>query len=100
MSTKDNVETLKYLVGQLVQAGDKLIGLVTQLHPETDEPGTDDLYPTVCVGSVLKMLKFPDGSTRIVCQGLARARLRELVATEPYLVGRIEPVEDVVEEGV
>ena len=37
----------------------------------------DDLYPTVCVGSVLKMLKFPDGSTRIVCQGLFRARLVE-----------------------
>ena len=35
----------------------------------------DDLYPTVCVGSVLKMLKFPDGSTRIVCQGMFRARL-------------------------
>ena len=46
------------------------------------------------------MLKFPDGSTRIVCQGLFRARLVEIVQTEPYLVGRIEPLEDVVEEGV
>src|SRR5215213_188340 len=50
-----------------VLVGDKLIGLVTQRHPETEEPGIDDLYPTICVGSVLKMLKFPDGSTRIVC---------------------------------
>src|SRR5215213_3871147 len=50
-----------------VLSGDKLIGLVTQRHPETEEPGMDDLYPTICVGSVLKMLKFPDGSTRIVC---------------------------------
>ena len=46
------------------------------------------------------MLKFPDGSTRIVCQGLFRARLVEVVQTEPYLIGRIEPLEDVVEEGV
>src|SRR5262249_43700474 len=60
----------------------------------------DDLYPTVCVGVVLKMLKFPDGSTRIVCQGAHRARLVEVVATEPYLVGRVEPLEEVVEEGV
>ena len=37
----------------------------------------DDLFPTVCVGLVLKMLKFPDGSTRIVCQGQYRARLVE-----------------------
>src|SRR4051794_873944 len=43
-----------------VLVGDKLIGLVAQRHPDTEEPGTDDLYPMVCVGSVLKMLKFPD----------------------------------------
>ena len=46
------------------------------------------------------MLKFPDGSTRVVCQGLVRARLIEIVQTEPFLVGRIEPLEDVIEEGV
>ncbi len=83
-----------------VLAGDKTIGLVSQRHPDTEEPGMEDLYPTVCVGSVLKMLKFPDGSTRIVCQGLFRASLKEVVQTEPYLLGQIEPQEDVVEEGV
>lgn len=83
-----------------ILSGDKLIGLVTQRHPETEEPGFDDLYPTICVGSVLKMLKFPDGSTRIVCQGMFRARLTRIDRTEPYLMGRIEPTDDVVEEGV
>jgi len=83
-----------------VLGGDKLLALVTQRHPETEEPGKEDLYPTVCAGSVLKMLKFPDGSTRIVCQGIFRARLTEVVRTEPYLVGRLEPLEDVIEEGV
>src|SRR2546423_467619 len=58
-----------------VLVGDKMIGLVSQRHPDIDEPGLDDLYPTVCIGSVLKMLKFPDGSTRIVCQGMFRAKL-------------------------
>lgn len=81
-------------------AGDRMIALVTQRSPEVDEPGINDLYPTVTVGSVLKMLKFPDGSTRIVCQGVARARLVEVLASEPYLVGRVEPLEDVAEEGV
>ena len=55
--------------------GERMVGLVSQLHPETDSPGMDDLFPMVCVGLVLKMLKFPDGSTRIVCQGQYRARL-------------------------
>src|SRR5207248_10750847 len=79
---------------------DKLIALVSQRHPDTEEPGLDDLYPTVCIGSVLKMLKFPDGSTRIVCQGLFRAKLVGIVKGDPYLVGQVEPQEDVVEEGV
>ncbi|GAC1465382.1 MAG: hypothetical protein NVSMB9_04930 [Isosphaeraceae bacterium] len=83
-----------------VLSGDKLIGLVSQQNPEADEPGLKDLYPTVCVGSVLKMLKFPDGSTRIVCQGTYRARLVEVIVAEPYLLGRVEPLEDVLEEGV
>jgi ATP-dependent Lon protease len=80
--------------------GERMVGLVSQLHPETDAPAIDDLYPIVCVGLILKMLKFPDGSTRIVCQGQHRARLVGLVQTEPYLIGRIEPYEDVVEGGV
>jgi ATP-dependent Lon protease len=81
-------------------AGDKLIGLVTQRLPDLDEPGQEELYPTLCIGSILKMLKFPDGSTRIVCQGLARARLVEVVQAEPYLMGRVEPFGEVLEEGV
>ena len=54
--------------------------------------GMADLYPTICVGTVLKMLKFPDGSTRIVCQGQTRARLVKVVQSEPYLIGEVEPL--------
>ncbi len=83
-----------------INLGDKTLALATQRQPDVDDPAAEDLYPIVCVGTVLKMLKFPDGSTRIVCQGMFRARLVEVVQTEPYLVGRFEPLEDVVEEGV
>ena len=83
-----------------VLVGDRTLALATQRNPEEDNPQADGLYPTLCVGSVLKMLKFPDGSTRIVCQGLFRARLVEVVQTEPYLMARIEPLEDVVQHGV
>ncbi len=83
-----------------IMAEEKTLGLIAQRHPETDDPTIGDLYPTLCVGNVLKMLKFPDGSTRVVCQGMVRARLVELVQTEPFLVGRIEPLEDVIDEGV
>jgi ATP-dependent Lon protease len=83
-----------------VQGINKPLGLITQRRPEEDEPGQGDLYPVFCIGSILKMLKFPDGSTRVVIQGLSRARLVEVVRTDPYLVGRFEPVEEVVENGV
>ncbi|MBX6315311.1 MAG: endopeptidase La, partial [Isosphaeraceae bacterium] len=83
-----------------VLLGDKLVGLITQRQPEQDEPGPDDLYPMLCIGSILKMLKFPDGSTRIVVQGIARARLVKIERVHPYLVGRVEPLEEVAEEGV
>ena len=83
-----------------IMGEEKALGMIAQRHPETDEPTIADLYPTLCVGSVLKMLKFPDGSTRVVCQGMFRARLIEVIQTDPFLIGRIEPLEDVVEEGV
>ena len=83
-----------------IMTEEKTLGLIAQRHPETDEPTISDLYPTLSVGNVLKMLKFPDGSTRVVSQGMFRARLIEIVQSEPYLIGRIEPLEDVTEEGV
>jgi ATP-dependent Lon protease len=83
-----------------VLVGERLVGLASQLHPEIDDPELKDLYPTICVGTVLKMLKFPDGSTRIVCQGQTRARLLQVVQSEPYLIAEVEPLEEVEEEGV
>ncbi len=80
--------------------GERMIGLVSQVHPEADSPVEGDLYRMMCVGMILKMLKFPDGSTRIVCQGQYRARLVAVVQTEPYLVGQVEPCEEIVEGGV
>ena len=81
--------------------GERMVGLVSQLHPETDAPGhRGPVSRWSASGLILKMLKFPDGSTRIVCQGQIVPRLVEVVQTEPYLVGRIEPYEDVVEGGV
>jgi ATP-dependent Lon protease len=83
-----------------VAMGDKLVALATQRDSEVDEPTLEDLFRTACAAAVLRMLKFPDGSTRIVVQGMARARIAEIIEQQPYLVARIEPIEEVVEEGV
>lgn len=83
-----------------VLLGDRNLGLVAQIHPDKEDPTPEDLHPILCVGNVLKMLKFPDGSTRVVCQGIFRAKVLKFVQTEPFLVAQVQPIEDVVEEGV
>jgi ATP-dependent Lon protease len=83
-----------------VLLGDKTIALITQKDADIDEPEPEDLAPIVCVASILKMLRFPDGSTRIVVQGLARGRLVEIIRTDPYLLGRVETMDEVAEPGV
>jgi ATP-dependent Lon protease len=79
---------------------DKVVALVAQRDPEKESPTPAEIYDTVCISTILKMLKFPDGSTRIVVQGLGRARLLEVERTEPYFVGRVEPQSEILREGV
>ncbi len=83
-----------------IMLGDKIVGLIAQRDPEVEEPTAAEMYPILCVGSVLKMLKFPDGSTRIVVQGNARARLIKIEKTEPYPIALIEPMEEASDPGV
>ncbi len=57
-------------------------------------PGPDDLYRVGTVLRVVKMLKFPDDSYRLLVQGVARARISEFVQTEPFLRARSEILEE------
>lgn len=84
-----------------VYPGGQFIGFITQRDPEQDEPAqVEDFFPTLTIGSVLKMLKFPDGSIRVVAQGDVRARLVAIEQAEPYLIAHIEPLHDRAKEGV
>ena len=72
--------------------------MVASKDPELDAPGPDDLYRVGVAGTVARMIKVPDGTLRILVQGGQRVRLADFVATEPYLVARIEEEPDIVEE--
>ena len=78
--------------------GDKLIALVAQRSPETEEPGPEDIHSFGTVGIVLKMLRFPDSSVRILVQGLNRVHLLDFLRTEPYLKARVGEAQEIVEE--
>ena len=81
-----------------VVSGERMLALFTVRNPEADPPGWEDLYDVGTVAVVHKMIKIPDGTLRILVQGLDRVRLAERVQDEPYLVGELAALPDVVPE--
>jgi ATP-dependent Lon protease len=70
-------------------AGGKLIGVFTQRDAAVEEPTQADLYPVGTATHIHKMFKLPDGSLRLIVQGLVRLRLERLTAVRPYLRGEV-----------
>jgi ATP-dependent Lon protease len=83
-----------------VVASDKLVGLVTATNPELESPGPKDLYRVGVIATVHRLLRAPDGTVRLLVQGLDRFRVVEFVAEEPYLKASIELAPETVEEGL
>jgi ATP-dependent Lon protease len=73
-----------------IEPHESTIGLVTQRNHETDRPGFDDIYSVGTAASVLKIVKMPQGSIHIVIHGIARFKIIERLATEPYLKARVQ----------
>jgi len=70
-------------------SGGKLIAVFTQRDASVEEPQQEDLYRVGTASHVHKMFKLPDGSLRLIVQGLARLTLEEVTATRPYLRARV-----------
>ena len=79
-------------------ASDRLVALVASKSADVEQPGWDDLYEVGTAAVVQKMIRVPDGTQRVLVQGLRRIRLERQVRDEPYLVGEFSEVPDVVPE--
>src|SRR5215471_12620811 len=80
-------------------ANGKLIAVFTQRDAAIEEPGQADLFTVGTATHIHKMFKLPDGSLRLIVQGLARLTLEEVVATHPYLRARVHAaVEDLKDD--
>jgi ATP-dependent Lon protease len=75
-----------------VVRGGRLIGVFTQRDPATEDPQQADLHRIGTLATVHKVLKQPDGTVRLVVQGLHRIRIVEMAQVRPYLMARIEEV--------
>lgn len=93
VDTAESIQLIDDVVG-----GNRLVALALQKDPELDSPAPKDLYTHACVAKVLKMLKFPDNTVRVLVQGVKRATLGTFKARKPYLKAKVrylnEPAKD------
>jgi ATP-dependent Lon protease len=85
------------LIDEAISSG-KLIGVFTQRDASVEEPLQDDLYRVGTASHIHKMFKLPDGSLRLIVQGLARLTLEEVTATRPYLRARVITAPEALDE--
>src|SRR5476649_2530969 len=77
----------------------KQILLLTQKNAGQDDPTTDDLYRVGTVGTVLQLLKLPDGTVKVLVGGVHRARVENFTDNATFFQASAEPIEDSVGEG-
>ena len=73
---------------------DKQIMLVAQKNAAQDDPGISDIYDFGTLATILQLLKLPDGTVKVLVEGLERARITEFPAHEEYFRAELEKVED------
>jgi len=79
-------------------AGDRQVGVFTQRSAADEEPGQDGLFPTGTLAHIHRMFKLPDGSLRLVVQGMTRLSLDHVTQTTPFLRGAVHEVADVLSD--
>jgi ATP-dependent Lon protease len=89
-----NTERSKKVIDAVLVRAERLMLAVAVKGEIEGSPRASDVYPVGTVLRVVKMLKFPDDSYRLVVQGVSRARADEFLAEEPYLRARISVLAD------
>ena len=83
---------------EIASDGNKQILLVAQKSANKDEPDANDLYEIGTLATVLQMLKLPDGTVKVLVEGLHRVRVSEFVETEECFLAKAEKIDDPIED--
>lgn len=85
-------------IGALEKASqaDKYIFLVSQKDPKVDNPTEDDIYQVGTIGKVAQLLKLPDGTVKVLVEGLWRARVLNFYQSDDLLQAEVEPQEELL----
>ena len=80
-----------------VMAGDKKIMLITQKSATTDDPKKDDLFDFGTVANVLQLLKLPDGTVKVLVEGIQRASINIFYENDDFLESDIDLIDEAVD---
>ncbi len=83
-----HTQKLAKLIDEILTTN-KLAGALTQRNQEIEEPTPHQVYETGCVIQINKMLRFPDGTIRLLIRGLKRFKVSTFTQAQPYLKARI-----------
>ena len=72
------------------------MGVFCQKQSDTENPFKEDLYNVGVVAKVLRMLEMPDNTTTVILQGFRRVELLEVTQIDPYLKGRVKPLDEIM----
>ncbi len=84
----------------LAEAETRIIGLFTSRNPEEEEPDPDDIFQVGTLAVVHRMLRAPDGTVRLIIQGLERIKIEDYSQMQPYLRADVVEVPDLLEDTV
>lgn len=87
------------LVDEVV-GDNRLIGLFAARDPSLETPGPDDIYSIGTLAQIHRLFRAPDGTIRLLVQGLTRIHIHEYTATEPYLKAEVRPLPEVLADSI
>ncbi len=79
---------------------DRMILLAAQKAPELSEPKPEDIFQVGTIGQIKQLLKLPDGTVRILVEGMERCRIEKYIREEPYYKVRISMLEEYYEDTI
>ncbi len=90
-----NTDRSRKLIDEVLRSPQRLLVCAAVRGEVETSPRPDEVHRVGTVMRIAKMLKFPDDSYRLLVQGVARAKIEDFIAEEPFLIGRVRRLEDV-----
>jgi ATP-dependent Lon protease len=83
-----------------VASGSRMIGLLTSKSPDVENPSSSDLYQVGTVAMIHRLFRAPDGTIRLLVQGIVRFKVVEFTTEEPYIKAKIIAIPEDTEAGL